>query len=92
MSACSNGEVRVASYHPEKYSAHGLTTYSANVSGANVSTRATRLCRTASSRARGRGGSVRSHSVSGAPRARKTGATMVSSMCCTMCTLSSVVS
>ena len=46
---------------------------------------------TASRRLRGRAGSVRRARVTGAPRARKIGATMDSTMCWTMCTDSSVV-
>ena len=57
-----------------------------------MSTFATRECSTASSQPRGVRGSVRSASVTGAPRARKTGTTIASTMCCTMCTLSSAVS
>ena len=53
---------------------------------------ATRECSTASSHRRGRGGSVRSISVTGAPSARNSGTTIESTMCWTMCTDSRVVS
>ena len=53
---------------------------------------ATRECSTASSQPRGRAGRVRSARVTGAPSASDSGTTIDSSMCWTMCTLSSVVS
>ena len=57
-----------------------------------MSTLATREWTTVSSQRRGRGGSVRSASVTGAPSAQNSGTSIVRIMCCTMCTLSSVVS
>ena len=81
-----------ASYQPVKYSAHGDTTYSRNARGGKDSTLATRECSSRSSSRRGDPGSVRSASVTGAPSASASGTTIDSTMCCTMWTLSSVVS
>ena len=66
--------------------------YSASVRGGNVSTRATLECSTLSSTLRGRRGRVRNASVTGAPSAQNSGTAIPRIMCCTMCTLSSVVS
>ena len=64
-------ECSVASYRPVKYSTNGLTTKSANVSSGKVRTLANRLCSTREQPARGRPGSVRRASVTGAPSARR---------------------
>jgi hypothetical protein len=92
MASWTNADCSDASYQPEKYSAHGETTYSASVSGGKVKTFPTRECSMASSQRRGRAGSVRSASVTGAESATANGTTIDKIMCWTMCTLSSVVS
>ena len=92
MASCTSEDCNDASYQPEKYSAHGEITYSSSVSGGKVSTLPTRECSTASSQRRGRGGRVRSASVTGADSATASGTTIDRIMCWTMCTLSRVVS
>jgi len=82
---CSRPSSSVASYQPLKYRAKGLATKNSQPTSGKLSSAAGRECSTASSARRERGGSVRSASVTGAPSARKTGPTMVSSMCWTMC-------
>ncbi len=74
--------------------------YSAKVDPANndvtstgwVSTRDSRLCSSRSNNVRRRNGRVRRASVTGAPRASGSGATIASSMCWTMCTLKTLSS
>ena len=75
----------VAWYSPEKYSANGLPTNSSQPNAGKLSSATGLLCSTASRPPRGPLGSVRSASVTGAPSARNTGATIASSMCWTMC-------
>ena len=91
-SSCRAVLSSVASYQPLKYRANGLATYSAHGTSGKLTTLATRECSTASSRRRGACGSVRSASVMGAPSARKTVATIDSSMCWTMWTANRLVS
>ena len=69
-----------------------MSTNSVKVSGGNVSTFATRECRTTSSQRRGRRGRVRSARVIGAPSAIASGTTIARTMCWTMCTDSNVSS
>ena len=85
-SSCSSRESSVASYQPLKYRTNGLETNSSQPTSGKDSTATGRLCRAASRARRGRRGSVRRASVTGAPRARNTVATIDSSMCWTMWT------
>ena len=68
---------------------------SGTVNSGSDTTRPSRLCRPGSSSRRGirragrRPGSARSARVTGAPISRHSGEIIVSTMCCTMCTLNS---
>jgi hypothetical protein len=75
-----------------KYSAKGEPTNNANATIGKVKNLATTLCNTLSKTRRPRGGRVRSARVTGAPRARKIGAIIPSSMCWIMCADSSTSS
>ena len=92
VSSWRNGERRVAAYQPGEVQRPRRDHEQRQRERREGQHLATRECSATSSQPRGRRGSVRSASVTGAPSARTSGTTIVSTMCCTMCTLSSVVS